>query len=570
MGTEWKPAPDEIVHSEQDGRVLRCFKDGHYNRCVRLVEPLTRTVDFMDWFGPGRRRYRRDEFDSAGYLAKRIDYDPESGNPVQRRFYGIDGGCFMTASVNSETGRWTCATLHRRDLELKSMVDFYSLAFTELLCEEDHPTLTTEFRDHLDNFGGRTFDQAVWGISHPDLRWVAVAHSNHYRAPYTTGSRLAAGWRPLFDHHSQLDAVVTWTRHQGQDFHVDEPKLPEPSVCPPVAPPVVDRPSAPEGRRLVMVARIAPDKRIDLALRVMARIHEKFPDAVLDIYGFGYGDDYEAKIRAQIDQLDLHGTVRFPGFVNGLDKLYDGASAMLFTSAREGLGLVLLEAISRGVPVVATDTNYGPRDLIRDGDNGFLCGLDDEDGLVQALERILADPESQRSLAAGAIATAAEHTPQAFTRFWEDVLLASSAHQPAVPGTEAQQALSHGDPRSAPHARPVTTTSSARRIPPAVVAATTEATRSVLVAMDPHEERELVLRACVDGEESIRVSPRHGAWSVILPNSPRNSILDLYLICEDGVERRVDAHAGLPADLAGGWRLYATAHSVLSLKRIAG
>ena len=80
------------------------------------------------------------------------------------------------------------------------------------------------------------------------------------------------------------------------------------------------------------------------------------------------------------------------------------------TSAFEGQGLALAEALAHGVPVVAYDIRYGPRDMLADG-GGILVPDGDEDALADALVRMLGDAALRRRLAREARASAAALSP---------------------------------------------------------------------------------------------------------------------------------------------------------------
>ncbi len=543
--------PNETAYTERKGRVLRTFEDGVFSRYVRFVDATARQVEVIEHFGTDRLRFLREEFDAEGRLAARIDYRGASKKPVARRLYGPDGNCFLSIWADPETGRWGKAFLHSEGRAFASMTDLYVEAFERLLAAEPQATLTSEFRDRLPNFGGETFDDAFVRITHPDLRKVVVVHSNHLKAPFTRGSGMYGAWEQVLGEGERYDEIVTWTQAQAEDIAAEVPGAAPVAACPPAAPAPLSTPAPVDGQRFVLVARLHPTKRPDLALEVLRRVREQHPGASLDVFGFGYGDEYEAKIDELLDSSGLREHVTFHDFASNLGDIFDGAVATLFTSSHEGLGLVLLESMSRGVPVLALDANYGPRDIVVDGVNGGLFLEDDLAGMAARAAQLLDSPETRQALGQGALETAAGFTPERFVSFWEKTLDSGASERPVT--------------------RPqVVTSSSPRRVPPVV--ARVEATAGEPARLLPSasgEARAVVARRRSDQSVAAESAVIDGAWRLALPTDPSGSLLDLYLVCEDGIERRIDAHEDLPAELGGGWSLYATANGVLSLKRRA-
>jgi glycosyltransferase involved in cell wall biosynthesis len=126
-----------------------------------------------------------------------------------------------------------------------------------------------------------------------------------------------------------------------------------------------------------------------------------------------FGSSYGTTVRREIESSDLATAVRFEGHVPYGPKLldlYDRHDALVLPSFTEGFPQVLLEAMARGVPVVATSVG-GVARLVRDGENGLLVDAGDVDSLADALERVI----GQRTLAEG-LASRGLDTARRFTR----------------------------------------------------------------------------------------------------------------------------------------------------------
>jgi len=120
----------------------------------------------------------------------------------------------------------------------------------------------------------------------------------------------------------------------------------------------------------IFVGRFSRQKDIGSLLRIWFIVHQRFPDWELHIYG-GFGEEQESIINA-IDKMNSNIKVYHP--TSAIFEKYCESSILLLTSLFEPFGLVLPEAMSCGIPVVAFDCPYGPHDIIRDGVDGFVVG----------------------------------------------------------------------------------------------------------------------------------------------------------------------------------------------------
>lgn len=121
-------------------------------------------------------------------------------------------------------------------------------------------------------------------------------------------------------------------------------------------------------KSVIFVGRFSRQKDFSSLLKIWSIVHQRYPEWQLHIYG-GYGGEMEAWLR-EIGQLDSNIVVH-DGSSDMLDR-YKENSVFLLTSKYEPFGLVLPEAMSCGIPVVAFDCPYGPADIISDGVDGFL------------------------------------------------------------------------------------------------------------------------------------------------------------------------------------------------------
>lgn len=135
---------------------------------------------------------------------------------------------------------------------------------------------------------------------------------------------------------------------------------------------------------IVAVGRLAPQKGFDILIPAFALLRQDLPGARLTIWGEGA---QRSTLEAQVTELRLGEFVRLPGRTEtALNEI--GAADMLVSASRyEGFSNVILEAMALGTPVVATDCPGATRELVIDGETGFLVRELDERALAAGMAR---------------------------------------------------------------------------------------------------------------------------------------------------------------------------------------
>jgi phosphatidylinositol alpha-1,6-mannosyltransferase len=141
---------------------------------------------------------------------------------------------------------------------------------------------------------------------------------------------------------------------------------------------------------------LKPRKNLPLLLDVWARVVSSAPDARLLIAG---GGPMRAELEQHARRLGIDATVVFAGYVPEDDKVahFNLADVFVFPSAMEGFGLSIAEAMSCGLPVVASDRGSIP-EIVVDGETGFVCDPDAPERHVERLVALLGDPALRAKL----------------------------------------------------------------------------------------------------------------------------------------------------------------------------
>lgn len=136
--------------------------------------------------------------------------------------------------------------------------------------------------------------------------------------------------------------------------------------------------------RFAAAGRLAKQKNFPLLIRAFAKACEARSDIALDIYGKGE-DSYVAELQALIDELGVRDRVHLCGRSDDMHGVLMEHDAFLMSSDFEGMPNALAEAMAVGLVCVSTDCKTGPRDLIKDEENGFLVPVGDVDAMAEKI-----------------------------------------------------------------------------------------------------------------------------------------------------------------------------------------
>lgn len=261
-------------------------------------------------------------------------------------------------------------------------------------------------------------------VTHLDMTNIQVLAAMHetgvpvIACEHTDTSRVSFGWQnartALYRRAHAVVAphqsVAEWLARRGAAARA----IPNPLVAPP---PVCTERTG-ERRRLVTLARLSPEKRIDLLLRAFAALTGHFPEWSLEVYGDG-------PLRASLTRLAdglAPGRVQFHGFARRAYSVLEGADLFVSSSWVEGFGNALWEALACGVPVVAMDCGAPVRSLVRDGVDGLIVRAGGAAALAAALASLMGDDAARKALAARAPEVLKRFPIESSLGAWDELL----------------------------------------------------------------------------------------------------------------------------------------------------
>ncbi len=247
-------------------------------------------------------------------------------------------------------------------------------------------------------------------------------------APIVVSERTVPGVHPLGRVWERLrtwtypsaDAVVVLTESakaffpQGlqRKLHV----IPNPVLA---APATIPAPTAETEKQVIALGRFSEEKRFDLLLNAFAAVHAKHPDWKLLLLGEG---PLRTELEGVRDRLGLTECVSMPGRVADPYPALQQSDLFVLCSRYEGFPNALCEAMSCGLPVIATDCPHGPREIVHHGEDGLLIPSENVEVLTEALDRLMADATERSRLGSQAVAVAERFALPTIMQQWEDLL----------------------------------------------------------------------------------------------------------------------------------------------------
>lgn len=180
------------------------------------------------------------------------------------------------------------------------------------------------------------------------------------------------------------DQVIVLTDKDHQVF--SRWRIPSKQIPNPVVYKAFERKT--RSRQALAVGRLDHQKGFDLLLDIWRDFAQTHPEWTLVIAGDG---ELRQQLEDQAAALGIQGSVNFVGRVSNINDYYRDSDMALMTSRYEGLPLVLLEAKSWSLPVVAYDCPTGPQEIINQGEDGFLVPMNDKTTFLARMDQLASD-----------------------------------------------------------------------------------------------------------------------------------------------------------------------------------
>ena len=183
-----------------------------------------------------------------------------------------------------------------------------------------------------------------------------------------------------------------------------------------------------ESKRIVSVGRLSPEKGYLDLLKVFRLLKKDYSDWVLDIVGDGKEKE---NLETYIKKYHLDNSVTLHGFQGKeyIDKLMDDSSIYLMTSYTESFGIVLIEAMSHGLPCIAYDSAEGAREMINSGENGYLIKNRNSEMMIKKIGDLIENSSERKRIGKNARKSISKYTSDVVGEEWFTLIEESDVYE---------------------------------------------------------------------------------------------------------------------------------------------
>lgn len=174
-----------------------------------------------------------------------------------------------------------------------------------------------------------------------------------------------------------------------------------------------------ENKKVISVGRLLPQKGYDLLIEIWKKVVERYPNWTLDIYGEG---ELRKKLQEKINNYKLENHIFLRGREKNIQDKYLESSIYVMSSRYEGMPMVLVEAQACGLPIVSFDCPCGPKDIITNSEDGFLCKFGDIDDMANKIIYLIENEEERKKMGKKARENSLRFSEDKIMNQWKELL----------------------------------------------------------------------------------------------------------------------------------------------------
>ena len=330
----------------------------------------------------------------ASYFAEQYGYDVTiivtEGKGRDSFFPLSDKVKVVNLAINFEE-LWACSFIQKVFVYLKKQHLYKKLLSQELLRIRPDITISTLRREinFLNDIPDGSKKIGELHVNRANYRNFKTEKSNYLKDLF---AKLWAN--NLVGHLKKLDKLVVLTKEDCLAW----PEL--------------------KNKRVIAVARYSHEKGIDLLLQAWAEIEKQCTDWRLDV--FGEGDT--APFEQLIDELTIdRNRCKLNGRINEIEQEYMKSSIAVCSSRFEGFGLVIVEAMACGLPVVSFDCLWGPHEIITNGENGLLVENGNIIKMADAINILIRNKKYREQIGKKSVVSVQQYNRSQIVQKWNDL-----------------------------------------------------------------------------------------------------------------------------------------------------
>lgn len=393
------------------------FNEHFLGRIVVDIHNHVERVEYFDVFG---NLYQVINYDSRGFKSLQQWYSPDnkveleiwydvSGKAVIEKVYGVN-------RANEQYSTW------KVDGMIFDNIQDLRLYFYNCLNQNDKNMFIID-RANVSEWQLPQLDKPAY--------LVFMLHNHQSSdAQNPNAALLNDNYEWSLAHIRDWDAIVSATPQQTHDietrwgkdlntFTIPVGIIPDGKFLTPRIP-MSDR----KPHSMLVTARIASEKGIDKMIQALAIARKTIPDLTLDVYGYVDHSNQDlamTNIKNAIKELDDEKAVVLHDHTTDVASLHEQYQVYLIFSQMEGFNLALMEAQSAGMVGLTNDVSYGPNELIKDGQNGYIVDYNDIQVYAKKMVDLFTNPDTLQAFSDKAYDLSNRYSDDSVMAKWKPV-----------------------------------------------------------------------------------------------------------------------------------------------------
>lgn len=360
------------IQSTKTGSRYYSSKTGKYILFVRTEQNEIQYVDYYEQ----NKRHKRVYFKND--IKRLVEYFNENNKKNNEIYFNEREQPYLNITLHPKKQSVMNINLISEQKRFKSLRKFAIYFIESLLDAKDSNVLICD--------GPGSFPR-MHGVKTKGVKKIAVIHTNHFLAPYKSGSPMKKVEKRILKHAKDIDQIIVFTEKQKQDIfnHFGASNI---KVIPNFQTISKAYKKNKSDNIVGHVSRLNKNKGFDRLLQVAEIVNHRDPSIKFHLYGLG---PYEDELTRKIKKMNLNEAVKLKGYTNNIKEVLKTFDISLSTSYFEAFGLSISESMEQRVPVIAMDINYGPSDLIDNEINGYLVADNDIEDMANKVIKLMHD-----------------------------------------------------------------------------------------------------------------------------------------------------------------------------------
>jgi len=243
----------------------------------------------------------------------------------------------------------------------------------------------------VEGIGFNTFTYPI--IRGEKIKVISVEHASFFDG----GNRFGLAWFGRKIACNKSNCLVVLTKTDLEAYKVNIKKVNRiAQIYNPLDPSINTNPYKINSKKIISCGRLVHVKGYDMLLKIAKNVFQVHPDWEWHIYGDG---PQKTELLKMINNLGLQKNVKLQGKVKNIYEMYSNYSFCVLTSRVESFGMVLIEALKSGIPVISFDCKNGPGEIVKNGLNGYLIPSFDLDIMTEKILLLIENQELRSEIA---------------------------------------------------------------------------------------------------------------------------------------------------------------------------